>query len=186
MGLNYSHAHIFDYIQLYSRCCTYLLDNAHANYLSYLSPSQWFTKCSIPFMALALIRLLPTFLLFIRLQNTPYPMPFMFPSSACKIGRPSSFGLGRPYSQPRTISTPLSAACEPPHGRPSLFGPRRGHPCFLPRTIPPPPPAAYNPVSLIRPPLPRGWPSSFAPRHSRPCSEASRPLTNPSRPAVLI
>ena len=137
----------------------YLLDNAHANDLVFFLPSQWFTQCSIPLMAQELIHLLPPFLPFIQLQNTPYPMPCMFPSPACEISRPSSlapadlihgrvqYPLPWPFvlilSLPRpslfpvgTIPSPQPAACEPLYGRPCSFGPRRGRPCSQPRTIP--------------------------------------------------
>ena len=164
----------------------YLLYNAHANYLIFLFPFPVVYKMFHTLHGSSINTLTPHFFAvhpiakhsishafyvsFLRMQNRPAVL--IRPRSSLFS---AAYNLHAAVGRVRTPSRPAVFIRPPP--RPSLF---------LPRTIPPPPPAAYNPVSLIRPPLPRGWPSSFAPRHSRPCSEASRPLTNPSRPAVLI
>ena len=116
----------------------YLLDNAHANYLIFFSPSQWFTQYSIPFMVQALIRLLPP--LFCRSSDCktlhiPCPVCFI-PPHANSAGRPlfppaalipsrerSPTVAGRHHSAPTAAVLipsrydPLTAAgrvCEPP------------------------------------------------------------------------
>ena len=171
----------------------YLLDNAHANYLIFLFPSHWFIKCSIPFMAQALICLLRLFYRSSNCKTLNIPCPVCFlPPHAKSAGRPLSAPAvlipdrvrspspdGHPCSAP---AAPWPAVLVRPPSRPSLF--RVGPDAYEPPAAGRPPlfPATYDPpaaAGCVRPSCDK--PSLFASRRGRSyfAAGSGRPCTIP-------